>query len=58
MTMEAEFQSHLGDVLPLILDGLSDEVRERGRQHCSMGVRGKGVGETVIADPGRGDRGG
>lgn len=24
--MEAEFQDHLGEVLPLILDGLSDEV--------------------------------
>lgn len=28
LTMEAEFQDHLGTVLPLILDGLSDEVRE------------------------------
>lgn len=26
LTMEAEFQDHLGEVLPLILDGLSDEV--------------------------------
>jgi hypothetical protein len=25
--MESEFQAHLGEVLPLILDGLSDEVR-------------------------------
>jgi hypothetical protein len=32
LTMEAEFQSHLGDVLPLILDGLSDEARAKDRQ--------------------------
>lgn len=26
LTMETSFQAHLGEVLPLILDGLSDEV--------------------------------
>jgi hypothetical protein len=26
LTMEQPFQEHLGEVLPLILDGLSDEV--------------------------------
>lgn len=26
LTMESEFQGHLSGVLPLILDGLSDEV--------------------------------
>jgi hypothetical protein len=30
LTMESEFQGHLGDVLPLILDGLSDEVNMGG----------------------------
>lgn len=34
LTMESEFQDHLGEVLPLILDGLSDEVREGGRGRC------------------------
>lgn len=29
LTMEQPFQDHLGEVLPLILDGLSDEVRDR-----------------------------
>lgn len=28
LTMETAFQAHLGEVLPLILDGLSDEVRD------------------------------
>jgi hypothetical protein len=33
LTMEQPFQEHLGEVLPLILDGLSDEVRgARGQQ--------------------------
>lgn len=31
LTMETSFQVHLGDVLPLILDGLSDEVRSQHR---------------------------
>jgi hypothetical protein len=41
LTMESEFQSHLGDVLPLILDGLSDEVREMGRRTDNSSSNGR-----------------
>jgi len=56
--MEAEFQSHLGDVLPLILDGLSDEVREgqggrttRQQAHRTDPKGGGGGTITVGAPP-------
>jgi hypothetical protein len=40
LTMEQPFQEHLGEVLPLILDGLSDEVRrERGHNGACMPVQ-------------------
>jgi hypothetical protein len=39
LTMEQAFQEHLGEVLPLILDGLSDEVRRSGTAGGSACVR-------------------
>lgn len=51
LTMEAPFQEHLGDVLPLILDGLSDEVRGRRADTSSACSCGVGALRQLLRSP-------